>query len=133
MKKYLLFIIILILGELNAQQTIRGNVVDLESKYPLPGVNVVVISDTTQLLGAATDMYGNFKIENVSYGRQELRITYLGYNTQYVTTIVNSAKEVVLNIKLEESSTMMDEVVISSSNGNDVKNEMQLSVHKFFR
>jgi len=75
-------------------------------------------------LGAATDMYGNFKIENVSYGRHELRITYLGYNTQYVIATVNSAKEVVLNIKIEESSTMMDEVVISSSNGNEVKNEM---------
>ncbi len=124
MKTILLFALILFAGLAHGQQTIRGTVVDLESKYPLPGVNVVVVSDTTRLLGAATDMYGNFKIEDVTYGRHELRITYLGYNPLYMTVVVNSAKEVVLDVKIEESSTMMDEVVISSSDGNTVKNEM---------
>ncbi len=124
MKNILLFTLFLIAGVTQGQQTIRGTVVDLESKFPLPGVNVVIVSDTSRLLGAATDMYGNFKIEDVSYGRHELRITYLGYNPLYMTVVVNSAKEVVLDVKIEESSTMMDEVVISSSNGNNVKNEM---------
>ncbi|MCT4581262.1 MAG: TonB-dependent receptor [Flavobacteriales bacterium] len=124
MKNYLILGLVLLSYTLFAQQTIKGTVVDLESKFPLPGVNVVVISDTTQLLGAATDMNGKFKIENVSYGRHQVQITYMGYTPQVKTVIVNSAKEVVLNVSIEESALMMDEVVIESSNGRDVKNEM---------
>lgn len=124
MKKLLFLIIIFNITFSNAQQTIKGTVVDLESKFPLPGVNVVVITDTTKLVGAATDLNGKFKIENVSFGRHKVRVTYLGYNPQIKTIIVNSAKEVVLNISLEESSLLMDEIVIESSNGRDVKNEM---------
>ena len=124
MRNYLVLIFVMFSSVFIGQQTIRGTVVDLESKYPLPGVNVVVISDTTQLLGAATDMYGKFKIENVSLGRHQVRVTYLGYNPQVLTVVVNSGKEVILNVPIEESSVLMDEVVIESSNGRDVKNEM---------
>lgn len=124
MKNHIVLLLLLISGALVSQQTIKGTIVDLESNYPLPGVNVVVISDTTKLLGAATDMYGKFKIEDVSLGRHKVKITYLGYNPQVKTIVVNSAKEVILNVSLEESSTLMDEVVIQSSNGRDVKNEM---------
>lgn len=124
MKNYLVLIFVLISCNLISQQTIKGTIVDLESNYPLPGVNVVVISDTTKLLGAATDMYGKFKIEGVSLGRHQVKITYLGYNPQINTIVVNSAKEVIMDVSLEESTTLMDEVVIESSNGRDVKNEM---------
>ncbi len=126
MKRLLFALLVLLVSSAFAQQTVKGTVVDLESNYPLPGVNVVVISDTTRLLGAATDMNGKFKIENVPLGRQELKVTYLGYTPQTLTVVVNSGKEVVLNIQLEESSTLMDEVVIESSNGRDVKNEMAM-------
>ena len=45
-----------------SQQTVKGKVVDLESQFPLPGVNVQFINgDFTN--GVATDMNGNFKIE----------------------------------------------------------------------
>lgn len=124
MKNYLIFILLSIPITFYSQQTIKGTIVDLESKFPLFGVNVVVVSDTTQVLGAATDINGKFKIENVSFGRHQVRLTYMGYTTQVKTVVVNSAKEVILNVSLEESSLVMDEVVIESSNGRDVKNEM---------
>jgi hypothetical protein len=126
MKINIFLMLLFVCSVISGQQTIKGTIVDLESKYPLPGVNVVVISDTTKLLGAATDMYGKFKIEGVSLGRHQVKITYLGYNPQVKTIIVNSAKEVILNVSIEESSTLMDEVVIESSNGRDVKNEMAM-------
>lgn len=126
MKIYLITLFVLFSSILIGQQTVKGTVVDSESNYPLPGVNIVIISDTTQLLGAATDMYGKFKIENVSFGRHQIRVTSLGYNPQILTVVVNSAKEVVLSISLEESSVLVDEVVIESSNGREVKNEMAI-------
>ncbi|MEL6538467.1 MAG: carboxypeptidase regulatory-like domain-containing protein [Bacteroidota bacterium] len=42
-------------------QTIRGSVVDSESKFPLPGVNVVVLDNAGEVVkGAVTDLDGKF-------------------------------------------------------------------------
>ena len=59
-------------------QTIRGQVVDAVSQRPLPGANVVVL-DTNNFMGAATDLDGNFNLKNLPIGRVDLRITFLGY------------------------------------------------------
>ena len=52
-------------------QNVRGLVVDGETNAPLIGVQVrVVTSDTTKLLGAATNLDGEFTISNVPIGKQ---------------------------------------------------------------
>lgn len=108
-------------------QTIRGKVVDKESRYPLIGVNVVVISDTTQLLGAATDLDGNYRIEGVSVGRHRVKISYLGYYDKVIPVVVNSGKELILNTDIEESSVEMKAVEINADDNNGgVRNEMAL-------
>jgi len=117
-------LLVLFANGMFAQQTIKGKIVDLESKYPLPGVNVLVVSDTTQFLGGATDINGSFKIKNVPVGRHQVKITYMGYATQTVTVIVNSGKESVLNIDLEEASEMIKEFKVVASDKRTVNNEM---------
>lgn len=107
-----------------AQQTIKGKVVDSESKFPLPGVNVLIISDTTKVYGAATDPNGQFKISGVPVGRQQIKLSFIGYNPQVLTIEVNQGKEVVLNIELEESAEVMDEVKIVAPDNKEVNNEM---------
>ena len=44
-----------------AQQTVKGKVVDLESQFPLPGVNVQ-IADGDFSVGVATSVNGQFKV-----------------------------------------------------------------------
>jgi hypothetical protein len=105
-------------------QTVRGTVMDSESKFPLPGVNVILISDTTVRLGAATSSNGQFKIEGVPLGRQQLKISFIGYNTQVITVQVTSGKEVVLNIEIEESSELMQEFKVVANENKEVSNEM---------
>lgn len=108
----------------NYLQTIRGKVVDKQSQSPLIGANVVVI-DSAQFLGAATDMDGNFKIMGVRVGRQQVKVTYLGYRETVIPVIVNTGKETVLNIDLEESVVMGKEVVISGeTDKSQTLNEM---------
>lgn len=116
---------------LNAQiltQTIRGKIMDTESKTPLPGANVIVL-DSPSFLGASTDVNGEFRIENVPLGRVSLSVSYLGYENSVIPNIlVTSGKEVVLEIALRESLVSMEEVVVTA-NGDDkskIVNEMAL-------
>ncbi len=119
--KYILRITFLILCFTNTQfssaqlltQTIRGTVVDLVSQSPLPGANVVLLN-SEPFNGTATDMDGNFQLKNVPVGKQNLRITFLGYKDYILPNItVTSGKEVVLSIALEENVVMGKEVTIT--------------------
>ena len=106
-------------GYLSAQdlvQTIRGMVVDEASNVPVIGATIVVM-DTEPLLGAATDVDGNFTIQNVPVGRHTIKISSVGYEEITLSEIlVNSAKQNVLNIKLRESIEQISEIVIKAEN-----------------
>jgi hypothetical protein len=110
----LIFLSTVLIGQQEFTQTIKGNIVDKDAEYPLIGVNVVLISEESGF-GTATDLQGNFKIENVPLGRQALQLSYIGYKTVTLPNIlVNSGKEIFLNIQKEEELNKLDEVVISS-------------------
>lgn len=108
-------------------QTIRGTLIDLDSQVPLIGATVQII-DSEPLLGAISDINGEFRIENVGVGRVSLLITYIGYQEKVIPNIlVNVAKEIVLNIPLQESLEKLDEVVVTAKkNKAEVLNEMAL-------
>lgn len=52
-------------------QTIRGTVVDQESKMSIIGATVVVMG-SDPLIGTTTDLDGKFKLSGVSVGRHDL-------------------------------------------------------------
>lgn len=108
-------------------QTIRGTVLDKVSQSPMPGA-VVMLLNSSPAKGTSTDINGQFIIRDVPVGKQALKITYMGYKEQTVPNItVNSGKEVVLNIQMEESITEAKEVVIKASvEKNKPLNEMSV-------
>ncbi len=81
---------------------IAGTVTD-ESGQPLPGVTIVVKGTTT---GTQTDFDGNYEL-NVSSGK-ELQFSYIGQKSTELP-IYSS----VINIRMEEDASQLDEVVIS--------------------
>jgi hypothetical protein len=106
-------------------QTIRGTVVDKISQSPMAGA-VVVLLNSMPAKGTATDGNGKFSFSNVSLGKQSLKITYMGYKESVIPNItVNSGKEVVLTILLEESIVEAQEVVVRAKvEKNKPLNEM---------
>jgi len=101
-------------------QTIRGRVVDEINKTPLIGVNIMVIGAGEALLGAATDVDGNYRIENVPVGRQTIKITYIGYEEQVIPNVlVTAGKEVILNLSLTESVSQLSEIVVVATTKDD--------------
>lgn len=105
-------------------QTIRGTVVDKISQTPLPGTNVIIL-DTDPVLGSTTDVDGNFKIINVPVGTYAIKITFIGYKERVIpSVIVNSGKEVVLNIPIEEDIVQMQELVVTATQKEKPINDM---------
>jgi CarboxypepD_reg-like domain/TonB-dependent Receptor Plug Domain len=101
-------------GQQQLTQTVRGTIRDAESKQVLVGARVVILN-TNPMQGATTDADGNFRIEQVQIGRKTLEMSYIGYETaQMGNVVVNSAKEVLLDIQMQESIVKMTEVVITS-------------------
>lgn len=106
-------------------QTLRGTVIDYDSKFPLIGVNVVLYKDSTVAKVVSTDEYGKYRIENVPVGRNKVKFSYVGYAEQTMdNVIVSSGKETILNAQLSESVNEMDEVVVTAYKPGETRNEM---------
>ena len=93
-------------------QTIRGMVIDHETKQGLIGANIVLLK-SNPFKGTASDLDGNFILSKVQIGRVSLHISCLGYEAKTIANIeVGSAKEVTLEIELIESLTKLDEIKV---------------------
>ena len=129
MKRHVLFFFLLLAGTMNAQtltQTIRGTVVDAESKFPL--ADAMVICDNQQ---AFSDEYGQFSVE-VEIGRKVVAVQLFGYEPKSSLVELNSAKQAVIRVELTESTVKLDEVDVVATPRGDVKNEMAVvSARKF--
>lgn len=95
-------------------QTVRGTVVEAETKQPIPGANVIILN-SDPLLGASTDLYGRFKIEKVPVGRHSIRGTFSGYRPFFIENLsVDAGKETVLEISMTESVTELETIVVTA-------------------
>lgn len=123
----LAWIILLIsLSGLSAQtQTLRGTVLDRQSETPLIGVTVQLMPADPPV-GTVTDVDGSFVLTGVPVGRQVLQVSFLGYEPTVVNNIlVTAGKEIMLDIRLEESLLQLDEVtVVASADKDRAVNEM---------
>ena len=93
-------------------QSIRGTVRDKDSGQFLIGASVW-LEVNGSLHGVTTDTQGNFFIGEIPVGRHSLQVSYLGYQaTQIRNLLLIAGKETVLEIKLEERTNKLNEVVI---------------------
>ena len=93
-------------------QVLRGQVVDQTTRTPLPGAHVIVVG-TVPLLGTTTDPDGRYVLTGVPLGRQDVSFSYLGYRPLVRPGVLfGSAKEVVLDVELEEQFATGEEIVV---------------------
>lgn len=101
-------------------QVVKGKVVDAQVAYPLIGATVLVVG-TDPVIGTSTDLEGNFRLENVPVGRQTLAVQYIGYKSITLPNVlINTGKESILQIKLEESVESLEVVVITGTAEKDL-------------
>jgi hypothetical protein len=105
-------------------QTIKGIVIDKQSQASIPGVNILIIG-SDPIKGAATDIDGHFRLDGISPGRYDIKVTYLGYKEIVLPNIqVNAGKEVSLDIAIEENVNSLKEIVVTGTKKNETNNEM---------
>lgn len=113
----ILFIILFTSGLFSQEitQDIAGNITDVDTRIPLPGATIV-ITGSDPVKGAVTDVNGKFRLEEITPGRYDIRVSYIGYEPYLVREVlVGTGKEVVLNIALKESVSNLGEVEIKAS------------------
>jgi hypothetical protein len=132
MKKYFLIILLFTQMSLTVQaqehyQTVRGEVVDAVTDFPLTGASII-LQGTNPPVGTTTDGNGHFELNNVLVGRQGIEVRFIGYQPSVLSNLlVTSGKELVLQIKLEESYQRVDEITVKASGEKSVpRNEMAM-------
>lgn len=92
--------------------SITGTVVDAQTLEPLIGVNLLIEKTLT---GTASDLDGNFNIENLQPGIYSLLVRYIGYETRTLPDIVvGSNRQQILEIKLNPSAVQGEEITVTS-------------------
>ncbi len=95
-------------------QNVHGQLLDAESKQPLAGVVIVLLSNTD--INAITDDNGYFTMPKVPVGRQSFQFTSVGYEPYVATEVmVISGKELELNAQLRENIHQLKEVTVSAN------------------
>ncbi|MCK5067733.1 MAG: TonB-dependent receptor [Bacteroidales bacterium] len=96
------------------KQTVKGRILDLDTKLPLVGANVLLGSEEPEE-GTTTDESGYFRFNDVQVGRHNIQCSYIGYESKTLSNFqVTSGKEFVANLEMEESVYAISEVKITS-------------------
>lgn len=90
-------------------QSISGTVTDAASRESLPGVSIISGDNFT-----TTDSVGAYTLA-LPAGEQNITISYIGYTTQTIKFVVESGRNSLLNIQLQNALAELDAVVVSGS------------------
>ncbi len=114
-------------------QTIRGTVVDEVSGAPVPGVNVLLVS-VDPVKAVQTGINGEFRLMEIPVGNHELKCSFMGYEEQTLSGLVlNSGKELVVQIKMREKIFQVGEVTITAEQDkHKTLNEMSMVSSRTF-
>lgn len=108
----LIFIYSNVFAELPEGVSITGKAVDKTTKEPLPGVNIIVLGTN---IGAASDINGDFVIENLPSGTYQLRASFVGFNSVVkADVVVNNIRPVNILFELSESIIQLEGVTVRS-------------------
>lgn len=114
-------------------QTIKGRIIDSESRQAVVGATVMVTS-MQPAKGVTTDVEGYFRLSGVPVGRHSLRISSVGYDENVIQElVVGSGKEVELSIQLSESLRLLEEVKVKAQkeHGTPLNDMASVSARSF--
>ncbi len=84
--------------------TLRGKVIDKDTKEPIPFVNIVVELGGTQAGGTTSDFDGNYTIKPITPGKYDLKATYVGFKPVLVKGIQIKSDQITFSDIIMEST-----------------------------
>jgi len=110
----------------NAQNVVKGKVTD-QNNEPLIGASIFVIQ---QNKGTVSNSTGEYQISNLPNGKINIQVSYIGYQNQIETIILDNSK-IELNISLKETPIETEEIVVSGGyNSTQHENAVKIDILK---
>jgi TonB-dependent receptor len=122
-------LLLLFSGLIYAAETgkVTGKIIDAESGKALPGANVIIQSEGTRV-GAATDILGEYFINNVPVGTHMLIVTYIGYQEERADVDVRTGEITEMSLAIQHQALLGEEVnVIGQATGQISAINQQIS------
>jgi outer membrane receptor protein involved in Fe transport len=106
---------------------LSGEIFDKITSKPIEYSNVVIYNskDSSLINGTITNPSGEFSFDKLPFGRMYVKISYIGYKTIIIDSIIINPKSKEINlgrIILETSAFNLDEVVVASERDMMVNN-----------
>ncbi|MDP1622901.1 MAG: TonB-dependent receptor [Bacteroidales bacterium] len=93
--------------------TLKGKIIDKETKEPISFANVVIESGGVQIGGSTSDFDGNFTIKPIPPGKVDLKASFVGYKPfMYRGIYISPDKITFQNFELEASTTTLDVIEV---------------------
>jgi iron complex outermembrane recepter protein len=92
--------------------TVRGKITDKADGEGVYGASVVVAGTT---IGTATDMNGNFTLQNVPAKSQKISVSIVGYAPASQVVPVNAGQTSTVNLALGQTTIMASEVIVGAA------------------
>ncbi len=128
MKRIYLLILLTLLSALPAPAqtgeyfgSIKGKVIDFETKQPLIGVNVLIPELKT---GCSTDLNGEYSLPKIKNGSYTIHYSYIGYEkVMNPDVIVRSQRITYVNIEMKPSAINMNAVDVTAGYFNQTETQ----------
>ena len=89
---------------------LKGTVKDASGEY-LPGAAVIVKAINR---GTSTDLAGNYLLQGLPAGKNEVLVSYLGYEDQVLPVTVKAGSTVTLDVILTELTSSIEQVTVTA-------------------
>jgi len=113
MKKLLLLLTLMGSFVASSQETgtIKGLITD-SNGLPLSGATVSI---KILMKGTTANFDGLYTLENIEAGTYDVSVSYIGFATGNYSVLVNGGSTTTLNASLNESSSILDEIVLTAN------------------
>ena len=92
--------------------TVRGRIIDKSDGEGVYGASVTIAGTT---IGTATDMNGNFVLQNVPAKSQKISVSIVGYAPTTQTVTVGTGETASVSLQLGQTTIMASEVIVGAS------------------
>lgn len=121
----IVFFLLFLVKNLSAQASISGAITDFQNN-PLSGITILIQGTK---IGVASDLEGNYKLDNLPLDTYTLDVTGVGFKKQTKVISLSTNQNLVLNIVLEEDTTQIDEVIVTGKRKTTRVEEKGLAVN----
>jgi iron complex outermembrane recepter protein len=117
LKTFILLLFLFPVSLLQSQNTISGTIKDGRNDKPLEFAQVALmeVSDSALVTGGITNMQGEFAIETSRRGEFLLRLSFIGYEEQWLPITVVSGNNDTGEIQLSSAAHQLGEVEVSAA------------------